>query len=76
MVILLFIILICIFWVYLFLQSARFGALPTGKKLGCIQQSPHYRDGQFQNLSPTPMLNEGAGFFGMLKKFYLEFKLD
>jgi len=72
MPVLLFIILICVLWACLFLQSARFGAPPRGDALRRIQQSPNYRNGRFQNLSPTPALTEGAGFFSILKKFYFD----
>lgn len=39
--------------VYLFMQSKPFGKLPSGERLQRIEQSPNYRDGEFQNLSPT-----------------------
>lgn len=55
--------------VYWFLQQPQFGRTPSGKRLERIQQSPNYRNGQFQNLSPTPMLTEGANYFSMLKEF-------
>lgn len=55
--------------VYLFLQQPQFGSMPSGERLERIKQSPNYRDGQFQNLSPTPMLTEGASYFSMLKEF-------
>jgi L-ascorbate metabolism protein UlaG (beta-lactamase superfamily) len=45
--------------------------VPRGKELKYIQQSVNYRNGQFQNISPTPSLTEGASFFKILKKFYL-----
>ncbi len=38
--------------VYIFMHGAQFGAMPSGKRLNIIQQSPNYRDGQFQNRSP------------------------
>ena len=67
-----FIILVIIVSVYLFMQTARFGALPSGENLKKIQLSPRYQDGQFRNLSHTPQLTEGANLFGVLKEFYFD----
>ncbi len=39
-----------------FINQARFGRNPQGERLERILKSPHYRDGKFQNLSPTPQL--------------------
>jgi flagellar basal body-associated protein FliL len=44
--------------IYVFMQQAQFGQEPQGKRLERIQQSPYYKDGAFQNLSPTPALAE------------------
>lgn len=41
--------------VFLFLHTARFGKLPRGARLHKIEQSTHYVDGQFENLSPTTL---------------------
>jgi L-ascorbate metabolism protein UlaG (beta-lactamase superfamily) len=65
-------ILICITAVYLFTHSARFGAPPSGERLSKIQQSPNYRNSQFQNLSNTPALTEGTSYFRVLKEFLLD----
>jgi L-ascorbate metabolism protein UlaG (beta-lactamase superfamily) len=43
-----------------------FGKLPTGKRLGRILQSPHYSNGQFQNLTPTEVTLKEASLFKML----------
>jgi L-ascorbate metabolism protein UlaG (beta-lactamase superfamily) len=56
--------------VYLFMQSSRFGALPSGENLKKIQQSPRYQNNQFQNLSHTPQLTEGTNIFSILKEFF------
>lgn len=66
------IVIICALWAYVFLHSSRFGALPNGDQLKKIQLSANYRNGQFQNISPTPSLTEGVGFFSILKKFYFD----
>jgi L-ascorbate metabolism protein UlaG (beta-lactamase superfamily) len=46
------------------------GKLPSGKHLQRLQQSPHYREGAFQNLSPTPVKPEGVSYWKMSKEFF------
>ncbi len=48
---------------------ASFGKMPLGKEKERVQQSPNYRDGQFQNPVPTYALQMGAKAFGILFKF-------
>ncbi|MDR1037908.1 MAG: hypothetical protein LBT40_15495, partial [Deltaproteobacteria bacterium] len=38
---------------WLYLKSARFGALPEGERLARIELSPNWRDGAFRNLEPA-----------------------
>ena len=64
------IILVIIVVIYFFMHGAQFGAMPQGESLQKIRSSPHYRDGQFQNLSNTPQLTEGAGFFKILRNSF------
>ena len=61
--------------IYLFMQQSLFGATPTGGRLERIENSPHYKDGSFQNLSPTPQLAEGHSYYSVLKKFVLGKKI-
>ncbi len=63
------VILFLVLVVYLFMQQPQFGRNPTGARLERIRQSPNYKNGQFQNLSPTPMLTEGASYFTVMKEF-------
>jgi len=51
-------------------MSKIFGKLPTGKRLLHIKQSKNYKDGIFQNLSPTPVMAEDASFRKILKDYY------
>ncbi|HWR05690.1 MBL fold metallo-hydrolase [Sporomusa sp.] len=44
----------------LYLQHPKFGTLPEGARLERIKSSPHYADGQFQNLVPIPPRVEGS----------------
>jgi L-ascorbate metabolism protein UlaG (beta-lactamase superfamily) len=57
---------------YIFMHGAQFGAMPAGKRLIRIQQSPNYREGQFLNRSPTPQLTEGSSMFDVLRKFFFD----
>lgn len=66
------IIILCVLLVYvcLFLQRPQFGKVPSGKRLQRIEASTNYKNGQFQNLSPTPALAEGASYLGVMRKFF------
>lgn len=45
------------------------GKLPSGKLLQQLKKSQNYKDGSFQNLSPTPMKPEGVSYWKMMKEF-------
>jgi L-ascorbate metabolism protein UlaG (beta-lactamase superfamily) len=49
-----------------YLQHPKFGASPGGEALPLMQSSPHYRDGRFQNLIPTPVLSEDSNIVSAL----------
>jgi L-ascorbate metabolism protein UlaG (beta-lactamase superfamily) len=53
-----------------FMQQASFGKLPSGARLERIQRSPNFKNGTFQNLSPTPDLTEGVSYWAVLKEFF------
>lgn len=46
------------------------GKLPTGTHKKRIQQSPQYKNGAFQNISPTPMKPEGVSYWKMMRAFF------
>ncbi len=46
------------------------GKLPSGKLKQKIQQSPNYKNGAFQNLSPTAVQQEGVTYWKMTKEFF------
>lgn len=48
--------------VWIFLQTAPFGALATGDRLARFQQSKNYRDGSFQNIDPTDVMRRDASY--------------
>lgn len=54
---------------FIFLNQAKFGAPPSGERLTRLQKSPHYREGQFQNLIPTSTQTDGVGFVEMMAEF-------
>jgi len=58
--------------IVVFLQQPQFGKTPSGERLARIQKSPHYRNGKFQNLSPTPDLSEGVSYYIVMKEFFFE----
>lgn len=54
---------------YLFLQSAVFGGSPNETQVKRIEASPNYKDGSFQNLSPTTVSLPESSFFKVLQEF-------
>ncbi|WP_207428876.1 MBL fold metallo-hydrolase [Pedobacter sp. SYSU D00535] len=72
--ILLIIIIIILAGGFILLQQDAFGARPSGKRLELIKKSKNFRDGKFQNLSPTPSLAEGYNYFGVLYDFLVRKK--
>lgn len=59
---------------FIVLQQPVFGASPNGQRLKIIKQSKNYRNGKFQNLSPTPRLAEGYSLAGVLYNFFFNRK--
>lgn len=60
--------------VIVFMKQPQFGKKPSGNRLERIKKSPHYRDGQFQNLNPTPQLAEDTSMPKVLFKFFFSKK--
>jgi L-ascorbate metabolism protein UlaG (beta-lactamase superfamily) len=54
----------------LFFRLSRFGKLPNGDSLYRIKQSPNYKNGQFTNLSETPMFTNDASYLKLTKTFF------
>lgn len=48
--------------VFIYLKQSKFGRTPSGERLERVKKSPHFREGAFQNLSPTPNFTEGATY--------------
>lgn len=53
----------------LFLNQSQFGKAPSGKRLERIQQSPHYKNGRFDNLNKTPQLSEDTSMPEVMFRF-------
>ncbi len=56
--------------IMLFLEQPQFGKHPTGARLERIKQSPHFKDGKFQNQTHTPDLAEGVSYYQVMKEFF------
>ena len=44
-----------------FVNQPSFGRLPQGERLERIKSSPHYKNGAFENLSPTTLMTSDKG---------------
>lgn len=55
-----------------YMKQAKFGKLPSGARLEIIKKSPNFKDGTFQNLSPTPSLQEGKSMWEVMYKFFTD----
>lgn len=69
MAILISIIVIFIISVPLYTRLPEFGREPSGERLERIKKSPNYKDGEFQNQSPTPMMIKNKDSSSTFKKF-------
>lgn len=62
-------ILLLVIATFIFLKHPQFGRAPSGKRLEHLQQSPHYKDGKFQNIHFTPTITEGYSMTGVIYDF-------
>lgn len=60
--------------VRLFMQHPKFGKLPNEQQVEAFKKSPNYRDGQFRNIHPTPMMTSDDSFAKQLFDFFLKKK--
>src|SRR5690554_4046105 len=58
----------------LYMRQDKFGKAPSGARLERIKQSPNFKNGKFQNLSPTPTLAEGYNYFKVMYENFLKNK--
>jgi L-ascorbate metabolism protein UlaG (beta-lactamase superfamily) len=52
-----------------YIQQAKFGKYPAGARLEKLKKSPHYKDGQFQNIHHTPEITEGYSYYEVISEF-------
>ncbi|MFC3747956.1 MBL fold metallo-hydrolase [Paenibacillus sp. GCM10012306] len=62
------VVLILVLIAFLYLHQAPFGKLPSGNRLARIEQSPHYRNGKFQNVLTTPIYGENSNLYTVIKE--------
>ncbi|MBL7857374.1 MAG: MBL fold metallo-hydrolase [Cyclobacteriaceae bacterium] len=53
-----------------------FGSLPSGDRLARIRNSVNYRDGNFQNLTETPVMVEGTSYVKLMREFFFTKGVD
>jgi L-ascorbate metabolism protein UlaG (beta-lactamase superfamily) len=70
MIVVLVIVPILTLGIFAFLQKTVFGKHPSGARLQRIEKSSNYRDGQFQNLSETPMMTGDVSYWDMARKYF------
>src|SRR6187431_1464291 len=58
----------------IFLMQPQFGKTPGAERVERFKLSPHYKDGSFKNLSPTPDLTEGVSYYEVMKEFFFDKK--
>lgn len=62
-------LLVLVLGIWWFLNRPIFGKLPSGARLERIKTSPNYKNGAFQNLTPTPQLAEGYSMWKVMLRF-------
>ncbi|QKZ13159.1 MBL fold metallo-hydrolase [Spirosoma sp. KUDC1026] len=55
---------------FLVMQLSTFGANPSGERLERIKRSPNYKNGSFQNLSPTAVIAENTSYWQTARDFF------
>jgi L-ascorbate metabolism protein UlaG (beta-lactamase superfamily) len=70
MAIVIIVLLILVVAIALFLNTSRFGKIPSGDEKLKIQQSPQYKKDQFENQSFTPMMTEGVNYATITWDFF------
>ena len=63
------IVVVIIIATLVFLQHPLFGKSASGDRLARMQQSKHFKNGQFHNLTNTPAFAEDVTYFDALKEF-------
>ena len=69
MIVLLILIAIIAISTYFITHQKKFGKAPSGERLERILKSPHYKNGRFDNLNPTPQLAEDTSMPEVMFRF-------
>ncbi len=69
MIITLSIIAILAITIIVFVNQASFGRTPSGERKERVLNSPNYRDGKFQNQSPTKQITSDKGYLSLMFDF-------
>ncbi len=72
MLLLVSVIILLFLFGFFYQKHPKFGKLPSGERLEIIKKSPNYKDGQFQNLSPTPGLVKGTSTTKLFFDFFFK----
>ena len=56
----------------IYTRQPQFGQAPAGEGLVMMQPSPHFADGEFENLSITPELTEGYTMSGVMWSQFMD----
>ena len=59
-----------------FINQPAFGRLPQGERLEKIEHSPHYKNGEFQNIYPTTLMTSGKGRLRSMWDFLISSRPD
>ncbi len=65
------VIVVLLVGVLIFINQPSFGKKSGGERLKRVEGSPHYRDGRFQNLSPTKQITSDGSAIGAMIDFLL-----
>jgi L-ascorbate metabolism protein UlaG (beta-lactamase superfamily) len=64
------VVIVFITGITIFMQKKVFGKNPSGTRLEKILQSPNYKNGEFQNISPTEVSPKDVSMFTVFKDFF------
>ena len=65
-----FVIITLITGITIFMQKKVFGKNPSETRLERILKSPNYKNGEFQNISPTEVSPKDVSMFTVFKDFF------
>jgi len=60
--------------VWLFMQHPKFGKTPDEQRVESFKKSPNFKDGEFKNLNPTPVMTSDDSFVKQIYGFIFKNK--